>query len=411
MAEVNVSALAAVTPVAQRNPASQGSAQPTEQSGQPSFAQVLKSRSQTQDAAKAAPAKTPGAPAKTRTDKAADAPADKSRTETETAASADPAAQAATTVGMDPTLLLAAAAQRLSAQTENNTATLQTTEAGTQNAASLLAASTAALAARAASLAGKTPADGSASTDVLQGEAANRTATSLSAQDDDKSLASQIRSDAETRTETSAVSADEAAEKQLATRSQDKAGSFATELANASQNLNVEASPQTTHGVLSAAHNTRASQALPQHEVSTPVATRGWAEEVGQKVSWIVNRDNGRAELVLTPPSLGRVEVSINMNGDQASATFVAASPAAREALQDAMPRLREVLAQSGIQLGQASVNAGNSGQAQSDTSGKRSMSSRFTSSGDSLSGVDAAAGTARSSWIRQGNGMIDTFA
>lgn len=404
MAEVNVSALAAVTPVAQRNPASQGSAQPAEQSGQSSFAQVLKSRSQTQDAAKATPAKA-------RTDKAADAPADKSRTETESTAPVDPAAQAATTVGMDPTLLLAAAAQRLSAQTENNAATLQTTEAGTQNAAPLLAASTAALAARAASLAGKTPANGSASTDALQGEAANRSATSLPAQSDDKSLASQIRSDAETRTETSTVSADDAAEKQLATRSQDKANSFATELANASQNLNVEASPQTTHGVLSAAHNNRAGQTLPQHEVSTPVATRGWAEEVGQKVSWIANRDNGRAELILTPPSLGRVEVSINMNGDQASATFVAASPAAREALQDAMPRLREVLAQSGIQLGQANVNAGNSGQAQSDTSGKRSMSSRFTSSGDSLSGVDAAAGTARSSWIRQGNGMIDTFA
>ncbi|MDP5240782.1 flagellar hook-length control protein FliK [Uliginosibacterium sp. 31-16] len=410
MAEVNVSALAAVAPVVQRTPASQGSAQPAEQSGQPSFAQVLKSRSQAQDAAKAAPAKTPGTSAKDRTDKAADAPADKSRTDTETASSLDPVTQTTTTAGMDPTLLLAAAAQRQTAQ-DNSTADLQATETGgTQDASALLAATTAALAARAASLAGNASTNSPVDTNALQDEAATRPVTGLSAGNDDKSLASQLRSEAGTRTETDAVSTDDTAEKLLAARSQDKAGSFAAELANASQNLNVEASPQ-THGVLSAAHNNRTSQPLPQHEVSTPVATRGWAEEVGQKVSWIANRDNGRAELVLTPPSLGRVEVSINMQGDQASATFVAASPAAREALQDAMPRLREVLAQSGIQLGQANVNAGNSGQAQSDTSGKRSLSSRFASSGDSLSGVDAAAGTTRSSWLRQGNGMIDTFA
>lgn len=104
-----------------------------------------------------------------------------------------------------------------------------------------------------------------------------------------------------------------------------------------------------------------------QYTVNTQVNARNWADEVGARVSWIANKDSGRADLVLTPAHMGKIEVSINLNGDQASATFTAANASTRDALQDALPRLREILADAGIQLGQASVNAGNSGQAQAD--------------------------------------------
>jgi flagellar hook-length control protein FliK len=89
-----------------------------------------------------------------------------------------------------------------------------------------------------------------------------------------------------------------------------------------------------------------------------PGRRRGWDAEVGQKVVWMVNRTESRAELTLTPPHMGKVDVTIDDEGDQTSASFVAASPAAREALEQALPRLREILADAGITLGQASVNA-----------------------------------------------------
>ncbi|HEX5126711.1 MAG TPA: flagellar hook-length control protein FliK [Rhodocyclaceae bacterium] len=146
-----------------------------------------------------------------------------------------------------------------------------------------------------------------------------------------------------------------------------------------------------------------------QHAISTPVSAPGWAEDVGQKLAWTANHDNGRATFVLTPPQMGRVEVSINVTGDQASASFVSASPAAREALQDAMPRLREVLAQAGIQLGQADVSAGQSGQSQADTRGSRSSGGHSPT--NTVAGTNIDIATTRSGRIQLGRGLIDTFA
>ncbi|MCZ7653502.1 MAG: hypothetical protein M5R42_03260 [Rhodocyclaceae bacterium] len=49
--------------------------------------------------------------------------------------------------------------------------------------------------------------------------------------------------------------------------------------------------------------------------MSTPVGGRGWDAEVGQKIVLMVSRQDSRAELTLTPPQLGKIEVTISMNG------------------------------------------------------------------------------------------------
>ena len=107
------------------------------------------------------------------------------------------------------------------------------------------------------------------------------------------------------------------------------------------------------HAAAAPAHAAPTAEAPSVVRVDTPVGGRGWDAEVGQKIVLMANRQESRAELTLTPPHLGRVEVSITLNGDQTSAAFVSASPAAREALEQALPRLREILAESGITLGQ----------------------------------------------------------
>lgn len=159
---------------------------------------------------------------------------------------------------------------------------------------------------------------------------------------------------------------------------------------------------------------TQQTETTSRQVVSTPVATQGWAEEVGHKVSWAAGNGNGRAELILTPAHMGRIEVSINMNGDQASANFVAANAATREALQDAMPQLREVLAGAGIQLGQANVSANSGGQAWSGGSGQSGFDGRsYSAGGDGAAdtSVDALTSRSRGAWVLSGNGLVDTFA
>lgn len=139
--------------------------------------------------------------------------------------------------------------------------------------------------------------------------------------------------------------------------------------------------------------------------VTTPLGARGWEGEIGQKITLLANRQESRAELTLTPPHLGRLEVSISISGDQTSATFVSASPAAREALEQALPRLREILAEAGISLGQASVNAESSRQEGGNLPSEHPAGDGYRHGGE------RAEAPLATGWAYRSEGMIDTFA
>jgi len=64
-------------------------------------------------------------------------------------------------------------------------------------------------------------------------------------------------------------------------------------------------------------------------------------------------------ELRLDPPELGRITVRISMVGDEARVAFTAAQGGAREALEAALPKLREMFEQAGLSLGDAQVGTG----------------------------------------------------
>jgi len=167
-----------------------------------------------------------------------------------------------------------------------------------------------------------------------------------------------------------------------------------------------QASPTAqTHAAAPLAPAARDSEAMPAMRVDTPVGNRGWDAEVGQKIVLLANRQESRAELTLTPPQLGRVEVTISVSGDQTSAAFVSASPAAREALEQALPRLREILAEAGITLGQASVNAESPRQDRESTPG-----GERAGEGNGRSDERAVA-PAQMHWLRRSEGLVDTFA
>ena len=59
------------------------------------------------------------------------------------------------------------------------------------------------------------------------------------------------------------------------------------------------------------------------------------------------------------------MQIRMNMNGDGASVHFTVTNPQARDIVEQAMPRLREMLAQQGILLGDTSVEQQSSGQQQ----------------------------------------------
>lgn len=149
------------------------------------------------------------------------------------------------------------------------------------------------------------------------------------------------------------------------------------------------------------------TQPMPAY-IATPAGQPGWAEDVGNRVVLLAGRDESAAELILTPPHLGRVEISIRVSGEHTTAHFVAATPAARDALDQAMPRLREVLAEAGIALGDANVNT--QAQQQRGEGGNGGNGGHYRSRyGNEIAGESPVA--VSNTWLRRSDGMIDTFA
>ena len=78
--------------------------------------------------------------------------------------------------------------------------------------------------------------------------------------------------------------------------------------------------------------------------------------QLAEKVRWMVNAKQLVADIRLDPAELGSMQVKVAVNGDSASVSFVVQSHHARDAVENAAPKLRELLADKGIELGQSSV-------------------------------------------------------
>jgi len=156
-------------------------------------------------------------------------------------------------------------------------------------------------------------------------------------------------------------------------------------------------------------HGTTAPSGSISASISTAVAQPAWGEEFCQKITWIATQHNQSAELHLNPPQLGPLDVVLKINGDQASATFTSPHAAVRDAIEQALPKLREMLADNGIMLGNAMVN-------DQATKNGQDSSSQKPQRGTPNSAAEGATDTARIqetrvSSISRHNGMVDTFA
>jgi flagellar hook-length control protein FliK len=93
--------------------------------------------------------------------------------------------------------------------------------------------------------------------------------------------------------------------------------------------------------------------------VEPHVGTSAWGQSLGEKTVWMVNQRVQVADLHLNPPDLGPLQVTVTVNNDQATASFVSQHAEVRQAIESALPKLREMLAESGISLGNTSVDSG----------------------------------------------------
>lgn len=143
------------------------------------------------------------------------------------------------------------------------------------------------------------------------------------------------------------------------------------------------------------------------------VGTPAWDRQLGQKIVFMAAGAEQSASLTLNPPDLGPVQVVLNISNDQASVAFSSQQLEVRQALENAMPKLREMMGESGITLGNATVNAGMPEQQQQAQRGQDAGAGGHNGNGRGGNGGSAGGDDAAPAPVvrRVSNGVVDTFA
>lgn len=139
--------------------------------------------------------------------------------------------------------------------------------------------------------------------------------------------------------------------------------------------------------------------------VSAPVASDRWGQALGERVLWMAQKDVQSASLTLNPPELGPVTVELQLQETQAVASFSSAQPEVRKALEDALPALKAMFAEAGLDLRQADVGSDNARSRQAPDDREQ------TSHGKPADGAPAVAGRAAPLAPQLSRGLLDTFA
>ncbi|MDT8387906.1 MAG: flagellar hook-length control protein FliK [Thiogranum sp.] len=92
----------------------------------------------------------------------------------------------------------------------------------------------------------------------------------------------------------------------------------------------------------------------PMLPLGVPLHQTNWDSALGERIQWLISQGaqaGQSAQIKLNPAHLGPMEVRIQVRDDQATVQFTATHAVVREALEAALPRLREMLGASGVEL------------------------------------------------------------
>lgn len=147
-----------------------------------------------------------------------------------------------------------------------------------------------------------------------------------------------------------------------------------------------------------------------QATVSTPLTSSAWPGQFSEKIVWLAKNDQQSAQISINPPQLGPIQITLNLNGDQAIAIFASPHAEVRQAIEAALPQLREMLSSTGISLGDASVGANLPQQSQHHAfpSGNRNQSQDENAI---LPANEQATNTVTGQAQQRGRGLVDLFA
>ncbi|MCY9872003.1 flagellar hook-length control protein FliK [Vibrio barjaei] len=138
------------------------------------------------------------------------------------------------------------------------------------------------------------------------------------------------------------------------------------------------------------ANQLRAEQSQAPANVQSPLVLtkENASDQVAERVQMMMAKNLKHVDIRLDPPDLGRMQIRMSLNNDSATVHFTVQNQQTRDMVDQAMPRLREMLSQQGIQLADSSVQQQSQGQQQRHAS-HESSGSGSQSGSQSNHGVD----------------------
>lgn len=177
---------------------------------------------------------------------------------------------------------------------------------------------------------------------------------------------------------------------------------------NAAQTVNTTLSAAP---VISNASAAQASAPVAAAAISAPLGSQEWQQSLSQHVTLFTRQGQQSAELHLHPEDLGQVQISLKIDDNMAQLQMVSPHSHVRQALEAALPVLRNSLAESGIQLGQSNISS-ESFAGQQNASSQQQHASRSGGNGqNSRDDDEPLLAPASLQSLSRGEGAVDIFA
>ncbi|MFT5446389.1 MAG: flagellar hook-length control protein FliK [Gammaproteobacteria bacterium] len=150
------------------------------------------------------------------------------------------------------------------------------------------------------------------------------------------------------------------------------------------------------------------SLALPL-AVDTPLSNPNWGNVMSARLVWGATQGMQTASIEINPRELGPISVNLRVAGDEASITFVSQHALVREAVEAALPRLRELFSGDGINLGDVDISSGEGRSGHGDDTASADDTS---SPGDDDAQADPSlVGSSHEIHPHRLDSLVDTFA
>jgi len=154
-----------------------------------------------------------------------------------------------------------------------------------------------------------------------------------------------------------------------------------------------------------------AAIALPSglYHTNLSVNASSWPDDLGNQVIWMVSQNVSTADLTLSPPDLGKMQIRISLEDDTTKVSFSVHNVAARQTVEGTLPRLRELCQQVGVNLQHVDVTEHHSSANQGRSGSGFEHADRSGGHDQSGASIEIQSLSGARSWVPS-DGVIDAY-